>query len=73
VNEDNLKGLASAAALAAFALWAAPWWIWLPALGVLALCVVAAIPAGRGPAVPRSELDRIDERLREIQRSLDSY
>lgn len=70
VNEDNVKGIASAAALLGLTIWVGTWWLWLPALVVFGLCVVAAIPDGRGPAVPPSELREIEERLRAMERAV---
>jgi hypothetical protein len=48
-------------------------WLFIAIAAVVTIaCVLAAIPIGAGEAIPRSELDRFEERLRETHRSLDA-
>jgi len=67
--QDATRAIVGSAAFVGLGLWAGVWWFWVPALVVLGLCLVAAIPDGRGPAVPPSELREIEERLQSIERA----
>lgn len=72
MTDDEVLGLVGTYVFFALAIWSGIWWLYVPLALLAVACTFAAISVGAGPAVPPSELDPIESRLREIQRALDA-
>lgn len=72
MSDDEVCRLVGAYVFCGLAIWSGVWWLYVPLALLAVVCTLAAISVGAGPAVPPSELDPIESRLREIHRSLDA-
>lgn len=72
MSDDEVCGLIGAYVFLGLAIWSGIWWLIVPLALLAVACTLAAISVAARPAVPSSEIDRIERPPRAIHRSLDA-